>query len=104
MKTCKVAVIPGDGIGNEVVPEGMKVLEAAGRRFGINLAWEHFDRSCERFKKTGAMMLGHLGHEDAEAAIERAIEALLAESDLRTRDMGGNASCKELGDALVARA
>ena len=56
MKSYRIAVIPGDGIGNEVVPEGLKVLEAAGRRFGIKLAFEHFDWSCERFKKTGAMM------------------------------------------------
>ena len=31
----RIAVIPGDGIGKEVVPEGMRVLEAAGRRFGF---------------------------------------------------------------------
>ncbi len=37
MKTYKIAVIPGDGIGKEVVPEGLRVLEAAGRRFGIQL-------------------------------------------------------------------
>ena len=33
----KIAVIPGDGIGKEVVPEGMRVLEAAGRKFGFEL-------------------------------------------------------------------
>jgi tartrate dehydrogenase/decarboxylase/D-malate dehydrogenase len=52
----RIAVIPGDGIGNEVVPEGIRVLEAAGRRFGIDFKWEHFDWSCERFQKKGAMM------------------------------------------------
>jgi len=52
----KIAVIPGDGIGNEVVPEGLRVLEAVGRRFGIEYKWEHFDWSCERFQKKGAMM------------------------------------------------
>jgi tartrate dehydrogenase/decarboxylase/D-malate dehydrogenase len=52
----KIAVIPGDGIGNEVVPEGVRVLEAVGSRFGIGFAWEHFDWSCQRFQKTGAMM------------------------------------------------
>ncbi|MCB1549971.1 MAG: tartrate dehydrogenase, partial [Hyphomicrobiaceae bacterium] len=49
----KIAVIPGDGIGKEVVPEGLKVLEAAGRRFGITFQWDHFDWSCETFQKTG---------------------------------------------------
>ena len=52
----KIAVIPGDGIGNEVVPEGMRVLEAAGRRFGFECAFTHFDWNCERFTKTGRMM------------------------------------------------
>jgi tartrate dehydrogenase/decarboxylase/D-malate dehydrogenase len=52
----RIAVIPGDGIGNEVVPEGQRVLEAAARRFGFELAWTEFDWSCERFKKTGRMM------------------------------------------------
>ena len=37
--TIKIAVIPGDGIGREVVPEGIRVLEAAGRRFGLDFAW-----------------------------------------------------------------
>ncbi|HEX6843330.1 MAG TPA: tartrate dehydrogenase [Stellaceae bacterium] len=55
-KTYEVAVIPGDGIGKEVVPEGMRVLEAAGRRYGFQLKWRHYDWSCERFTKTGAMM------------------------------------------------
>jgi tartrate dehydrogenase/decarboxylase/D-malate dehydrogenase len=52
----RIAVIPGDGIGKEVVPEGQRVLEAAGRRFGFELAWSEFDWSCERFAKTGRMM------------------------------------------------
>ena len=52
----KIAVIPGDGIGNEVVPEGLRVLEAAGRRFGFECAFTHFDWNCERYTKTGRMM------------------------------------------------
>jgi tartrate dehydrogenase/decarboxylase/D-malate dehydrogenase len=52
----RIAVIPGDGIGNEVVPEGQRVLEAAARRFGFELAWTELDWSCERFRKTGRMM------------------------------------------------
>jgi tartrate dehydrogenase/decarboxylase/D-malate dehydrogenase len=47
------------------------------------------------------MMLEHLGHSEAARTIEKAIEKLLADTDVRTRDMGGTASCKELGDALV---
>lgn len=56
MKNYKIAVIEGDGIGREVVPEGMRVLEAAGRRFNIGFKWTHFDWSCDRYLKTGKMM------------------------------------------------
>ena len=52
----RIAVIPGDGIGKETVPEGIRVLDAAARRFGIDFVWEHFDWGCERYAKTGAMM------------------------------------------------
>ncbi|HVA94680.1 MAG TPA: tartrate dehydrogenase [Candidatus Dormibacteraeota bacterium] len=56
MKTYKIAVIPGDGIGKEVVPEGLRVLEAAGRRFGLKYSFQHFDWSCETYARTGKMM------------------------------------------------
>jgi tartrate dehydrogenase/decarboxylase / D-malate dehydrogenase len=52
----RVAVIAGDGIGKEVMPEGVKVMEAAAARFGISFQWEEFDWSCERFQATGRMM------------------------------------------------
>lgn len=56
MTTYRIAVIPGDGIGREVVPEGIRVLEAAGRCFDIELRWSELDWSCERYHRTGAMM------------------------------------------------
>jgi len=56
LKSYKIAVIEGDGIGHEVVPEGIRVLEAAGRRFDISFSWQHFDWSCQRYLKTGSMM------------------------------------------------
>jgi tartrate dehydrogenase/decarboxylase/D-malate dehydrogenase len=52
----RIAVIPGDGIGKEVIPEGMRVLEAAGRRYGLEFSWTEFDWSCETYLKTGRMM------------------------------------------------
>jgi tartrate dehydrogenase/decarboxylase/D-malate dehydrogenase len=52
----KIAVIEGDGIGREVVPEGIRVLEAAARRFHLSLSWQHFPWSCETYLKTGRMM------------------------------------------------
>jgi tartrate dehydrogenase/decarboxylase / D-malate dehydrogenase len=51
-----IAVIPGDGIGKEVVPAGQVVLEAAARRFGFSLEWTTFDWSCERYTRVGRMM------------------------------------------------
>jgi tartrate dehydrogenase/decarboxylase/D-malate dehydrogenase len=56
MKVFKIAVIPGDGIGKEVVPEGLRVLEAAGRRFELKFSCKNFDWSCETYAKTGKMM------------------------------------------------
>ena len=41
----RIAVIPGDGIGKEVVPEGLRVLDAAARKFNIDLQFDHFDFS-----------------------------------------------------------
>jgi tartrate dehydrogenase/decarboxylase/D-malate dehydrogenase len=56
-KTYSIAVIPGDGIGKEVMPEGLRVLDAAARRFGIELRYTHIDwASCDHYAKTGAMM------------------------------------------------
>ena len=55
-KRCKIAVIPGDGIGLEVVPQGIRVLEAAAKRFGFSFTWQNFDWSCETYRRTGRMM------------------------------------------------
>ena len=56
-KTHRIAVIPGDGIGTEVMPEGVRVLEAAASRFGIGLEFDHFDFACwPYFERHGSMM------------------------------------------------
>jgi tartrate dehydrogenase/decarboxylase / D-malate dehydrogenase len=52
----RIAVIPGDGIGKEVVPEGLRVLDAAATKFNIALQWDHFDWSCDYYLKHGTMM------------------------------------------------
>jgi len=56
MAKYRIAVIPGDGIGNEVVPEGIQVLEKVGGPFDIDFQWDDFDWSCERYKSVGSMM------------------------------------------------
>ena len=55
MSTKRIAVIAGDGIGKETMPEGLRVLDAASRKFGIDLTFDHFDFSswdyCEKHGK-----------------------------------------------------
>ena len=69
MDRYKIAVIPGDGIGREVVPEGIRVLDAVAGAAGIGFDWHRFDWSCEVFSATGRMMpedgLEQLGEFDA---------------------------------------
>ncbi len=56
-QTFRIAAIPGDGIGKEVMPEGLRVLETAARRFDIDLKFTSIDwASCDHYAKTGAMM------------------------------------------------
>ncbi|PKO68413.1 MAG: tartrate dehydrogenase [Betaproteobacteria bacterium HGW-Betaproteobacteria-16] len=57
MSKHRVAVIAGDGIGQEVMPEGLRVLEAAASRFNIDLHFDHFDfSSCDYFERHGKML------------------------------------------------
>jgi tartrate dehydrogenase/decarboxylase / D-malate dehydrogenase len=56
LRKLKIAVIPGDGIGKEVLPEGMRVLEAAGARHGVGFLFEEFPWGCEYFAQAGRMM------------------------------------------------
>jgi 3-isopropylmalate dehydrogenase len=83
-KTYKIAVIPGDGTGPEVVDEGRKALTAAGRKFGFSLEMTDFDYGGERYLRTGevlpdaaadelrqydAIYLGAIGHPDVKPGI-----------------------------------
>ncbi len=53
----RIAVIPGDGIGTEVIPEGIRVLDAAARKFGIDLHYDEFNfASCDYYARHGQMM------------------------------------------------
>jgi len=80
----EIAVIGGDGTGPEVAEEGKKVLEATGKKFGINFSFTDFDFGGERYKKTGeaisdqeiedlkkfrAIYLGAIGHPDVAPGI-----------------------------------
>lgn len=69
MQKYQIALIPGDGIGKEVVPEGIRVLEAAGTKFDIQFQWDELPWSCEYYTKTGRMMpedgLDQIRHHDA---------------------------------------
>ncbi|AHF65881.1 MULTISPECIES: tartrate dehydrogenase [Pseudomonas] len=53
----KIAVIPGDGIGKEVMPEGVRVMDAVAEKFGIGLQWDWFDfASADYYLEHGKMM------------------------------------------------
>jgi tartrate dehydrogenase/decarboxylase/D-malate dehydrogenase len=54
--TLRIAAIPGDGIGKEVMDEGMRVLDAAASRYGFRMDWHRFDWSCEYYARHGRMM------------------------------------------------
>jgi 3-isopropylmalate dehydrogenase len=83
-KSYKIAVIPGDGTGPEVVGEGMKVLQCASKKFNFNYTEETFDYGGARYLKTGktiddkelanlkkfdAIFLGAIGHPDVKPGI-----------------------------------
>ncbi|HXX56890.1 MAG TPA: 3-isopropylmalate dehydrogenase [Thermodesulfovibrionales bacterium] len=83
-KTYRIAVVPGDGTGPEVVAEGLKVLHAASTKFGFALSLNHFDFGGDRYLRTGetlpegaieelrkydAMYLGAIGHPDVKPGI-----------------------------------
>jgi tartrate dehydrogenase/decarboxylase/D-malate dehydrogenase len=69
MSRHRIALIPGDGIGREVVPAGVEVLEAAGVRFGIAFEWDERPWGCDYYRQTGRMMpanaLTDIRHHDA---------------------------------------
>ncbi|MDA8388468.1 MAG: 3-isopropylmalate dehydrogenase [Nitrospiraceae bacterium] len=84
LKTYKIALIPGDGTGPEVIAEGKKALDAAAGRFGFKLDYTHYDLGGERYLKTGevlpsgvleelkrhdAILLGAIGHPDVKPGI-----------------------------------
>ena len=52
----RIALIPGDGIGQEVIPEGVRVLNALAADFGFTLEFETFPYSCQHYLDHGAMM------------------------------------------------
>ncbi len=83
-KTYRIAVIPGDGTGPEVVNEGRKVLQAAASRFAFDLEMTDFDFGGDRYLRTGevlpetavdelrqydAIYLGAIGHPDVKPGI-----------------------------------
>ncbi|MGW4825136.1 tartrate dehydrogenase [Streptomyces sp. NPDC004227] len=56
MKNHRIALVPGDGIGTEVIPAARRVLDQVASPHGIRLAYDSFDWSCERYVAQGAMM------------------------------------------------
>jgi 3-isopropylmalate dehydrogenase len=84
MKTHRIAIVPGDGTGPEVVREAVKVLDAAATRFGFKLARTEYDLGGERYRRTGetlpdsvleelkthhAILLGAIGHPEVRPGV-----------------------------------
>jgi tartrate dehydrogenase/decarboxylase/D-malate dehydrogenase len=69
MTNYRVALIPGDGIGTEVIPAACLVLDAVGARHDVTFSYQEFDWSCQRYLREGSMMpedgLGQLRGYDA---------------------------------------
>ena len=69
MKHHRIATVPGDGIGKEVLPAARAVLDRVGAHHGLSLTYDEFDWSCERYLAEGAMMpadgLDRIRHHDA---------------------------------------
>jgi len=65
----EIAVIPGDGIGKEVIPEGIRVLNVLGEHYGFQMRFEQFPYSCAYYREHGVMMppngIQTLNHFDA---------------------------------------
>ena len=83
-RTYRIAVLPGDGTGPEVVREGLKVLAAVAQKTGVKYVLQHYDLGGERYQKTGdilpdsvldelrgfdAIYLGAIGHPDVAPGI-----------------------------------
>ena len=56
MSHYRIASIPGDGIGQEVIPAGIQVAEVLAQRFGFSIEFKHFDWSCQTYLSSGTMM------------------------------------------------
>ena len=67
MKKYKIAVIPGDGIGPEVIGETIKVLDICGEKFSFSFEWEKFPYGAGHYLATGEVM-----PEEAQASAEPA--------------------------------
>lgn len=55
-RTFSVAVIPGDGVGQEVIPPAVEAVDACGRRFGFTVEWSYYDWGSARYRSTGRLM------------------------------------------------
>ena len=73
MSQQRIAVIAGDGIGTEVMPEGLRCMEAAASRFNLNLQFDHFDfSSCDYFERHGKMLPDNWKDELAKLLADKA--------------------------------
>ena len=109
MTTYKIAVVPGDGIGREIVDEGVRVLDAAAADADFSLEYTHFPYGAshylehgefmpadalERLRPFDAIYFGAVGRPDVDDRLP---------ATKFTFDLGGSATTTEMTDAIVAR-
>jgi len=107
MKTHQIPVIAGDGIGPEIIAEGKKVLKAAAQKHQFDIEWIDLPFGTDYYLKTGKLLedkdLDFLGEERAAASVMDAVKSVLKENKVKTPDLGGSASTRQVGDEIARR-
>ncbi|QXJ38512.1 D-malate dehydrogenase [Parageobacillus caldoxylosilyticus] len=116
MKQLEIAVIPGDGIGKEVVPAALDVLRTiADVHGGLRFTFTEFPWNCEYYIEhgkmmpddglqiwTAKMMLDHFGEEEMGNVLLKTIEDVAADG-VKTPDIGGKATTREITEEICRR-
>ena len=97
MKTYKIPVIAGDGIGPEVIAEGKKVLEAAGENYGFNIEWKEYPFGAEHYLSTGELIT-----EDALKELSN-YDAIFLGSVARACPIGGARARRPIRAEILSR-
>lgn len=99
MKTYRIASIPGDGIGNEVIPAGIEVLRSLAAREAFRLEFQSFDWSSKRYKDKGAY-IPEGGLDELKKFDAIFFGAVVTAKQIFTPDLGGSARTQDVTEAV----